>query len=51
MEIEGIKESDQVNQTLKFMNKFQKYNLAYIPQIIINKRYKGVMSNWFSIEH
>ena len=40
-----------MNQILKFINKFKKYNLKYIPQTIINKKYKGVMSNWFSIEH
>ena len=50
MEQEG-NSSDQVDQILKFLNKFKTYNLAYVPQIQVNKTYKGVISNWFSIEH
>lgn len=33
------------------MNKFKTHNLAYVPQIVVNKKYKGAISNWFSIEH
>lgn len=51
LEMEGISKSKQADQVLKFMNKFKKYNLTYVPNIMINKRYKGVISNWFSIEH
>jgi hypothetical protein len=51
MEQEGNQKSPQVKKILKFMNKFKKHNLAYVPQIMVNRRYKGAISNWFSVEH